>query len=334
MKRFVFFVVCALMLAGCATQNVDKEKDNQSTTSKKVYDSNNQKEQAISTSTSNMFEIKNGVLVRYKGGYNKALKIVLPQKVKEIASKAFILTKDEKKHVGELKVSSIEIGKDVKLHKNAFYGAGPLKVTLLDGRINVEKHSFSEMGKYGCESEIFMCESIKTIEEYAFYEENGTKKVYLNNNLERIEKSGLYGAAYSDLPDSIKYLGSNSLGYASKQITKLPENLEYIGEHCLTLYGGKIKVSSHVKKMAVNAIVWECTNSDVQGYEVDKNNLYYKSESNGWLYSKDGKKLFYAYRLPSENNVVIPKGVEKVYKKGVYMYGDDFAPGEKSKIIN
>ena len=38
------------MLAGCATQNVDKEKDNQSTTSKKVYDSNNQKEQAISTS--------------------------------------------------------------------------------------------------------------------------------------------------------------------------------------------------------------------------------------------------------------------------------------------
>lgn len=286
MKRFVFFVVCALMLAGCATQNVDKEKDNQSTTSKKVYDSNNQKEQAISTSTGNMFEIKNGVLVRYKGGYNKALKIVLPQKVKEIASKAFILTKDEKKHVGELKVSSIEIGKDVKLHKNAFY------------------------------------------------EENGTKKVYLNNNLERIEKSGLYGAAYSDLPDSIKYLGSNSLGYASKQITKLPENLEYIGEHCLTLYGGKIKVSSHVKKMAVNAIVWECTNSDVQGYEVDKNNLYYKSDSNGWLYSKDGKKLFYAYRLPSENNVVIPKGVEKVYKKGVYMYGDDFAPGEKSKIFN
>ena len=120
MKRFVFFVVCALMLAGCATQNVDKEKDNQSTTSKKVYDSNDQKEQAISTSTGNMFEIKNGVLVRYKGGYNKALKIVLPQKVKEIASKAFILTKDEKKHVGELKVSSIEIGKDVKLHKNAF----------------------------------------------------------------------------------------------------------------------------------------------------------------------------------------------------------------------
>ena len=32
MKRFVFFVVCALMLAGCATQNVDKEKDNHSTT--------------------------------------------------------------------------------------------------------------------------------------------------------------------------------------------------------------------------------------------------------------------------------------------------------------
>lgn len=31
---------------------------------------------------------------------------------------------------------------------------------------------------------------------------------------------------------------------------------------------------------------------------------------------------------------MIPKGVEKVYKKGVYMYGDDFAPGEKSKIIN
>lgn len=80
MKRFLFFVVCALMLAGCATQNVDKEKDNQSTTSKKVYDSNNQKEQAISTSTDNMFEIKNGVLVRYKGGYNKALKLFYHKK--------------------------------------------------------------------------------------------------------------------------------------------------------------------------------------------------------------------------------------------------------------
>lgn len=44
--------------------------------------------------------------------------------------------------------------------------------------------------------------------------------------------------------------------------------------------------------MAVNAIVWECTNSDVQGYEVDKSNLYYKSDSNGWLYSKDGKNYF------------------------------------------
>lgn len=333
MKRLVLGFVCVLMLVGCGMQNPDKEKSNQATPSAKVQDGENEKRETVGTSASDMFEIEKGVLLRYKGGYNKAWKIVLPPTVKEIASKAFVLKESEKKYAYELPVSSIEIGKDVKLQKNAFYGSGPLKVTLLNGRTNVEKSAFAEMGKYGCESEITLSKSIKTIEEYAFYEDDGTKKVNLNGNLERIEKGGLCGAAHSDLPDSIKYLGDNALGNVSRQLTKLPESLEYIGERCVTLYSGKIKIPPRVKKMEINAVVWECTNADIHGYDVDENNLYYKSDSNGWLYSKDGKKLFYAYRLPSENNVVIPKGVEKVYKEGVYLCDDDFAPGEEAKII-
>lgn len=335
MKKLVFFVMCAFLLAGCGTQNNDSVKNVEPTSSATERPKNEQEKttEEVYTTTSDMFEIKNGVLVRYNGGYKKAFKIVLPETVKEIGSKAFSLTNQERKNVFRFKVSSIKIPPDVKLQENAFYGTGPLKVELLNGRTKVEKRAFSEMGKYGCELEISLGNSIKTIEEYAFYEENGTKKVNLNHSLERIEKYGLYGALHSDLPESIRYLGDNSLGYTKEQITKLPENLEYIGECCITLYNGRIKIPPHVKKIAINAVVWDCTNADVQGFDVDEKNQHYKSDANGWLYSKDGKTLYYAYRSGSENNLVIPKRVKKIFKYGIHMYDDDFAPGEVAKII-
>lgn len=79
--------------------------------------------------------------------------------------------------------------------------------------------------------------------------------------------------------------------------------------------------------------MWDCTNADVQGFDVDEKNQHYKSDANGWLYSKDGKTLYYAYRSGSENNLVIPKRVKKIFKYGIHMYDDDFAPGEVAKII-
>ena len=328
-------MICAFLLVGCGTPNDDSVRNVEPRSSVTTKSKKEQKKttEKVCLPSSDMFEIKDGVLVRYNGGYEKAYRIVLPETVKEIGSKAFSLTNQEKKKVFGFKVSSIEIPPDVKLQENAFYGTGPLKVELSDGRTKVEKRAFSEMGKYGGESEISLGNSIETIEEYAFYEENGTKRVNLNASLERIEKYGLYGALHSNLPESVRYLGDCSLGYTKEQITKLPENLEYIGERCITLYNGKIKIPPHVNKIAINAIVWDCTNIDVQGFDVDEKNQHYKSDANGWLYSKDGKTLYYAYRLASENNLVIPKKVKKIFKYGIHMYDDDFAPGEVAKII-
>lgn len=193
------------------------------------------------------------------------------------------------------------------------------------------------MGKYRADCEISLGNSIRTIEEYAFCEEEGgIKKVNLNNGLERIEKFGLYGVLYSDLPDSIRYLGDNSLGYTREEVPNLPENLEYMGEHGINLYNGRIKIPSHVKKIAVNAVVWDDSNLQIletQGYDVDEKNPYYKSDANGWLYSKDGETLYYAYRLPSEHDIVVPNKVKKICKYAIQTYDGDYAPGDRAKII-
>lgn len=292
-----------------------------------------QVEQEIATSTEDMFEVKDGILLRYKGGYQKETKIVLPKSVKAIGGNAFSLNKKEKKVVTGLKVSYLDIPGNVKLKKNAFTGTGPLKVNLLEGRKKVEKSAFRDMGKYGCESEITLADSIQIIGEYALCVDGGVV-VNLSNKLQRVEKFGLNGASIRSLPDSLKYLGEEALGYQGRAVHKMPGHLEELGTSCIRLYGDRIHIPASVRHIALNAVVWEeCNNADVQGYDVDPGNPYYKSDENGWLYSKDGKILYYAYRLKSEDDIVIPQGVEKVYKEGLYLYDDDYAPGERARII-
>lgn len=292
-----------------------------------------QAEQKIATSTEDMFEVKDGVLLRYKGGYQKETKIVLPKSVKAIGGNAFSLNKKEKEVATELKVSYLDIPSNIKLKKHAFTGAGPLKVNLLEGRKKVEKSAFRGMGKFGCESEVTLADSIQIIDEYAFCVDGGIV-VNLGNNLQRVEKFGLNGACIRSLPDTLKYLGEEALGGQSKAVREMPGHLEELSFSCIRLYGDRIHIPASVRHIALNAVVWEeCNNADVQGYDVDPGNPYYKSDENGWLYSKDGKILYYAYRLASERDIVIPNGVEKVYKDGLCMYDDDYAPGERAQII-
>lgn len=292
-----------------------------------------QEEQKIATSTEDMFEVKDGVLLRYKGGYQKKTKIVLPKNVKAIGKNAFSLNKKEREFPGFLKVSYLDVPGNIKLKEYAFTGAGPLKVNLLEGRKRVEKSAFRDMGKFGCESEVTLADSIRIIDEYAFCD-SYVIVVNLNNNLQRVEKFGLDGASIRSLPDSLKYLGEEALGRQSKAVRKMPGHLEELGSSCIRLYGDRIHIPASVRHIALNAVVWEeCNNADVQGYDVDPGNPYYKSDENGWLYSKDGKILYYAYRLVSERDIVIPKGVEKVYKDGLCMYDDDYAPGDRAQII-
>ena len=62
--------------------------------------------------------------------------------------------------------------------------------------------------------------------------------------------------------------------------------------------------------MQKNAVVWENSgNGDEMGFDVAEANPNYKSDENGWLYSKDGKIMYFAYLIGDE--FVIPDGVEK-----------------------
>lgn len=339
MRKLCFIVGILLVLTGCGVQtqvqNSEEEPSlqpegsyNESSVSETV-----EEEQKIDTSVEDMFEVKDGILLRYKGSYQKEIKIVLPKSVKTIGENAFLLNKKERKMATSLKMSHLDIPSNIKLEKNAFTGAGPLKVKLLEGRKKVEKSAFRDMGKFGCESEVTLADSIQIIDEYAFCVDGGVV-VNLSNNLQRVEKFGLNGASISSLPDSLVYLGEEALGHPGKAVEKMPDHIEELGSSCIRLYGDRIHVPANVRNIALNAVVWdECNNSDVQGYDVDQDNPYYKSDENGWLYSKDGKILYYAYRLENEDDIVIPSGVEKVYKEGLHLYDDDLAPGEHVQIV-
>ena len=68
-----------------------------------------------------------------------------------------------------------------------------------------------------------------------------------------------------------------------------------------------------------------------QFLDVAEANPNYKSDENGWLYSKDGKIMYFAYLIGDE--FVIPDGVEKVYKNGLYLYEDGLAKGTGTVIV-
>ena len=134
MKKInTLFVILFAAMAVCGCGNSSQEAQ------VKKPDSIQQKEQK--NKTSDLFEVKDGVLIRYKGSYQTERKIILPESVKVIGKKAFSLSEKEKCMIYKLKINEY-----------AFSGAGPLKVTLAEGRKMVEKSAFRGMGKYGSDS--------------------------------------------------------------------------------------------------------------------------------------------------------------------------------------
>lgn len=86
----------------------------------------------------------------------------------------------------------------------------------------------------------------------------------------------------------------------------MPEHLERLGTHCIRINKeGRVQISASVKYIAKNAVVWENSgNGDEMGFDVAEANPNYKSDENGWLYSKDGKIMYFAYLIGDE--FVIP----------------------------
>ena len=151
--------------------------------------------------------------------------------------------------------------------------------------------------------------------------------------MQRVKKYGLNGVIVRSLPDNLKQLDEESLGDSYKYVHNMPEHLERLGTHCIRINKeGRIQISASVKYIAKNAVVWENSgNGDEMGFDVAEANPNYKSDENGWLYSKDGKIMYFAYLIGDE--FVIPDGVEKVYKDGLYLYEDGLAKGTGTVIV-
>lgn len=269
-----------------------------------------------------LLEIEDGVLTRYLGDYSRAGEIVLPVEVKEIAGRAFHLPKNLREQpVGLLETQKITIPAGVKLQEEAFYGCGPLEVTLEEGREFIEEKAFYECTKYHTRMTVKVPDTVKIICKHAFdIGHGGWLKVDLGKGVEILEPYALQGTYGVSLPDSIREIDKHALSDWGRIPDGLPEGVRYLEKHFVDLIQGRLKVPASVRHIAVGAAVWE-EEARKMGYQVDPKNKNYRSDQNGWLYSKDGKTLYFAYSLNGED-INIPDSVHTVYMKGLLTKGN------------
>lgn len=225
---------------------------------------------------------------------------------------------------------------DVKIAEKAFDFSGPLNIKLLDGRKNIPQYAFYHTGGTLFPSEITLPDSVRTIGRFSFSGSKQTLTVNLNNSLSHIKRAGLSETIIPHLPDSLTVLDGGALCGADiknigQWISCPPKNLEKMGRECLSLSNGRFHIPASVTHIELDAIEWEYTAKPL-GYDVEEKNAYYKSDENGWLYSKDGRVLYFAYHN-TEGDFVIPGGVEYVYKYGIRMYNEDTPEQESAAKI-
>lgn len=258
------------------------------------------KKTVLMTSKEDDFLVKDGVLIKYSGGYSVRKKIVLPKNVKTIGKKAFALTKEEKKKpIGTLATLELTIPKNVKLEKKAFAYVGSMKITLEEGRKVVEEEAFCDSSHYRGETEVILPNSVTVLEKRSFFNLGGGSRltVRLGNSLRDIKEYALYGVCVNELPDSIRTIADGAFGEWDALPENLPEGVETLGNEFLTLLpDGKVYIPASVEKIAKNAVLWEHGATEI-GYIVAEDNPYYRSDEKGNLYSKKtGKRIFEAKR--------------------------------------
>lgn len=333
-KNVIFFFVVIFIIVGCSHDVIDKKAESNKiikTFNKETADDRSAAKELKIVDSDKYYQVKGTTLVKYLGEYDEEIKILLPKTVKKIASKAFSLSKKQKESIHKLKTVHVEIPLNIKVEKGAFGNAGPMNITFEEGRKNIDSYMFYNIGKAGCESVITLPQSTRKLGKYCFWSE-GALKVILNDGLEELEESSLAMAKVDRIPATVKIIGNNALGNNGQNCNKIPEGVKYMGTDCMIVYDKKVSIPSSVEKIELGAVLWkDRERSTIRGYEVAEDNSYYKSDKNGWLYSKDGTILYYAYRLEGEDDFVVPKGVKKVYKNQIDLL-DDYE-NKKVKII-
>ena len=290
------------------------------------------REQAKKTYQAGDFTMMACRVIKYNKDYQQEEEVSLPEDTVAVAYHAFAIDKkryvepetarDYKRQKSEWQKMTLCIPKDVYLEPEAFAHLGPVDMTFEPGRREIEPSAFMYALSYrfwGQTSKIQLPDTVKILRESAFYQigYNVNAELIINNGLEEIRDYALREVR-CDLPDSVRKLGEGALSdWHPVHEFSLPENLQEIGDNAIDIcaeVGEEIKepiyIPRSVRKIGINPITYEELRKNTCGVKVDPKNKKFKSDDRGWLYSKDGKTLYFAFC--TEEKMVLPEGLKKI----------------------
>jgi len=286
------------------------------------------REEAMKEYMDGKFTMRGCRIVDATAYYEKGGVVTLPKDAQVIGPRAFWAK-------GHTKKIQLQIPKDVYIEREAFYGCGSADITFEEGREVIGPRAFQEVACYNSEVKITITlpDSIRELKERAFWHDFFAESLtlHLPEGLEVVGDGALQNT-YCDLPSTIRVLGNGALKYwQSVGDFKLPEKLEEIGDFCMEFEASfaeklkTIKIPASVKKIGLQPINYEYTGP---GVSVNSKNRHFKSNKQGWLFSKDGKELYFVGDY--DKDVIIPKSVEYICCR---IDTDPYGEGSDSEII-
>lgn len=298
------------------------------------------------------FYIVDGTLVRYTGELAPGKEIVLPQEVKMIGKEAFSVSNylnysEDMPKEWETYYMKLVIPKGVKLDDNAFRFCISLDIYFGEGIITLDSSAKTDSR---CRCKVHFPKTLREVKDFAFSGCIETR-IYFNDGLKTIGGSSFEFVTVDNvLPKSLKVIGDKAFMGARfvdrktvfadddslLKVPMLPKGLKRIGAQGLNARKNSksakkqfVKIPASVKDIGPEAFGENGTPAYL--YKVDKNNKYYWSDKNGWLYSKDKKTLYYA-AVDYEHNV-IPDYVRNIEFLSLYTALDsDYKEREILKI--
>ena len=251
-----------------------KERKTELKESKKENKETEEKKEKEAEPISPDFEIKDGVLIKYKG---KASEVVIPNGVTVIGDEAF----KERKSLKEVQIPNgvTSIG------KLAFYFCSNLtSIIIPDSVTKIGKYAFRDCRKL---TSVRLPESVTLIDDYIFYGCSSLTEITIPNSVTSIGSSAFSGCSSLTeitIPDSVTSIGSSAFG------------------ECIRLTA--IAIPNSVTSIEREAFS-HCR--DVESIVVATDNPTYKSQNNCIL-TKDGKTLVLGCK-----NSIIPEGVVTIW---------------------